>query len=110
MTPNQRSKRHAESLGYKVAIVERWNAFAKVRNDLFGIGDLLCIRAGSPVLLVQATTDSNMSTRVKKVTESEHIGTWCGTGSVFEVWGWGKHGPRGGKKQWVLKVQSIYRS
>ena len=39
-------------LGYSARVVERWNPFAKVRRDLFGIGDVLAMRANEPLLLI----------------------------------------------------------
>ena len=45
ISPTQRTlKRLRDSGDYPlVTIVERWNAFAKIRQDLFGIIDLLAI-------------------------------------------------------------------
>ena len=54
MTPTQRSLKYLREQGYTVAIVERWNAFAKIRQDLFGFIDLLAIKPGE-TLAVQTT-------------------------------------------------------
>ena len=45
ISPTQRTlKRLREKEEYPlVTIVERWNAFAKIRQDLFGIIDILAI-------------------------------------------------------------------
>lgn len=72
MTPTQRSLAHWREQGYTVAIVERWNPFAKVRQDLFGMCDLLCIGNGETVC-VQTTSASNVSARVKKLAEAEAL-------------------------------------
>jgi hypothetical protein len=36
MSPTQRSLAHLRRLGYQARVVERWNPFARVRQDLFG--------------------------------------------------------------------------
>jgi len=58
MSPTQRSLAHLKELGYTAKVVERWNPFAKIRQDLFGT-DVLVLKPGEPVLVVQATTGSN---------------------------------------------------
>ena len=88
-SPTQRSKAHLEKQGYRVAIVEHWNAFARIRQDLFGVVDLLCLR-GSETLAVQTTSASNMSARVKKIAESDAIADIRAAGWGVVVHGWKK--------------------
>ena len=71
MTPTQRSLAYLREQGYTVAIVERWNPFARIRQDLFGFVDLLAIRKGE-TLAVQ-TTSTNVSERIKKIQDSEYL-------------------------------------
>jgi hypothetical protein len=98
MSPTQRSLKLLRDLGYTVAIVEHWNHFTKRRNDLFGFADLLAIRENE-VLLVQVTSGTNTSARVKKITESEHIGIVRDAGIRVEVHGWRKL-----KSGWAPKI------
>ncbi|MEP6934221.1 MAG: hypothetical protein ABI988_09820 [Nitrospirota bacterium] len=35
--------------------MEKWHPFATIRHDLFGV-DLLALKAGEPILVVQATS------------------------------------------------------
>jgi hypothetical protein len=51
MSPTARSLAHLRELGYKARVVEKWNPWAKVRQDLFG-GDLIGLKPGEPVLVV----------------------------------------------------------
>jgi hypothetical protein len=37
MTPTARSLAHLKALGYEERVVEKWNPFAKIRQDLFGM-------------------------------------------------------------------------
>jgi hypothetical protein len=101
-SPTQRSKAYAKDLGYEVAIVEKWNAWAKVRQDLFGFGDLLCMKRNEPLLLIQTTTTANMAARWHKIKSSPLSAHWLSTGNKLEIWGWSKRGPRGQRKCWML--------
>jgi len=65
-SPLQRSKKLLEDEGFVVAIVERWNPWAKVRQDLFGIIDLLGVKKGI-TLGVQVTTLSHKQGHIDKM-------------------------------------------
>ena len=66
MSPTARSLAHLKSLGYTAKVVERWNPFAKIRQNLFG-GDLLALKPGEPVLVIQATSGTNHAARRTKL-------------------------------------------
>jgi hypothetical protein len=59
-------------LGYHVEKTEQWIPGANIRKDLFGFGDLLCIHTDRymPMVIVQATSSSNVAARVKKIHDS----------------------------------------
>jgi len=90
MSPTQRSKAHMEAQGYTVAIVERWNPYARIRQDLFGFIDLLCVGNGETVA-VQTTSGSNVSARVKKIADHENVGAVRNAGWRIIVQGWRKN-------------------
>lgn len=92
-SPTTRSKAHLEKLGYRVAITERWNPHARIRQDLFGIIDLIGIREGETVG-VQTTSGSNVSARVRKIADSEATPDIRAAGWRILVHGWtkGKNG------------------
>ena len=56
---------------YLCEVVERWIPMKKIRKDLFGIGDVLCV-GDRDVVLVQTTSSTNLSSRVRKI-ESLHL-------------------------------------
>jgi hypothetical protein len=89
MTPTQRSLKLLREQGYTVAIVEKWNPHARIRQDLFGFIDLLAIRDGE-TLGIQACAGSSLSARVKKITEHENLGPVRKAGWRIEVWAWRK--------------------
>lgn len=84
-----------------MAIVERWNPHARIRQDLWGWCDLLAIRKGE-VLAVQVTA-SAVATRIKKIQESETIGPVRDAGIRVVVHGWRKNS----KGRYVLRVEDI---
>jgi hypothetical protein len=55
-------------LGYLCAIVEKWNPHARIRQDLFGFGDVLCVGHDETVL-IQTTTQANVHARINKIEE-----------------------------------------
>jgi len=66
MSPTQRSLAHLKTLGYQPKVVEHWNPFAKMRQDVFG-ADILALKPGAPVLVVQVTSGSNHAARRTKL-------------------------------------------
>ena len=88
--------------GYLAAVCEHWNPFARVRCDLFGFADVLAVRAGAPVLAVQATSASNHAARVRKARDLPAMRVWLAAGCAFEVWSWAKR-----KGRWAVRCQAI---
>lgn len=106
MSPTQRSLAHLKELGYQAKVVEKWNPFAKVRQDLFG-GDLLALKPGEPVLIIQATSGSNHAARREKLETAGFTSLWKGAGASLEIWSWAKQGPRGERKTWTLRREAL---
>ena len=95
--PTQRSLERARKAGQLAGVVERWNPHARIRQDLFGFLDLLVVDPERPgVLGVQATSASNVSSRVRKILDLASSGpssaprVWLEAGNRIEVWGWRK--------------------
>ena len=102
VSPTQRSLAHLRELGYHVEIVEKWNSFTKQRKDLWGWCDLLCIRKGE-ILAVQVTA-SAVSTRIKKIQESDTVQHVRDAGIRIEVHGWRKSAKT---NKYVLRIEDI---
>ena len=104
ISPTQRTlKRLRDSGDYPlVTIVERWNAFAKIRQDLFGIIDILAIDNKGNTVGLQVTSYSNISARVKKMEDSDAINHLRDANWKLIVEGWHK---KDGK--WVGRIVDI---
>ena len=90
MTPSQRTVAHLRKLGYQTANVESFNYFTKRKKDLFGVIDILAIGNGE-TLAVQVTSKSNMSSRIKKIEESEALPEMLRSNWRVIVHGWSKN-------------------
>ena len=100
-SPTTLTLRSLRKEGYLAAVTEKWNQHAKIRQDLFGFVDVLAVTRNE-TLAVQCTSWSNISSRVKKITEHENIGAVREANWRIQVWGWKKE-----KNRWVKKVVDI---
>lgn len=98
-SPTQRSLALLRSRGYRAAVVEKWIAQARRRVDLWGCIDVLGITPNGDVIAVQATSGSNVSDRVKKLTDSEALPDMRAAGWAIHVHGWRKNT----KGRWVCR-------
>lgn len=88
--------------GYTVEVVERWNAFAKIRQDLFGFVDLVAVR-DSKTYGIQTTSYSNISARVNKINDSPIYPRLKEAGWDIQVWGWKKNK----SNRWEVKIREM---
>ena len=105
-SPTARSLELLRELGYTAKVVEHWNPYAKIRQDPFGV-DILALKPGEPVLLVQATTGSNHAARRMKIQEAGFSDLWTSAGAIIEVWSWAKQGARGNRKVWTVRREAL---
>jgi len=105
-SPTQRSLAHLRKTCQLVQVVEHWNQFAHIRQDLFGIIDILAIRDGQTIG-VQSTSGSNVSARIDKMANSPAIEHLRKAGWVLLVHGWRKVGAAGKRKLWDLREVDI---
>ena len=86
----QKTREALKERGFVSEKVEKYNAFTKRYNDLFGVWDVLGVGNGETIA-VQVTSRAHISERVKKIEESEHIGAVRDAGWILEVHGWDKY-------------------
>ena len=98
-SPTQRSLELLREQGYTVAIVEHWNQFAGVRQDLFGFLDIVAIKESERgVLGVQTTSVNNLSARLGKSLVLKNLKIWLSAGNRYIIHGWGLKGKKGERK------------
>lgn len=110
-SPTQRTLKHLRDQGYTCAIVEKFNSFIKIRQDLFGIIDIICLAPGS-IIGVQSTGQdfyghrSNMMNDKKK---KEACEKWINAGGRLILYGW-SYKTKGKRKIYEPKIQEFYIS
>lgn len=103
-SPTVRTLKWLRDNGYSCQVVERWNAFAHRRIDLWGCVDVVGIKRGeNGVLGIQTTSGSNMSARVKKSLAIPELKIWLETGNRFIVQTWRKNS----KNRWISREKEI---
>lgn len=120
----QRSKKYLEDKGWHVSIVEKWNQWAHVRQDLYGLHDLVAVRHDSNgVWGINACEDDGaVSDHIKKYLNgyddskrgrqppNRTLPVWLCAGNRFSIMGWGKRSMagRGSRKVWTLRIVEFY--
>ena len=100
-SPTQRSLEYLREQGYHCEVVEKWNPWKRVRQDLWGWCDILAIRRDE-VLAVQVTA-AGVAARIKKIQESDTILRVREAGIRVEVHGWTKRA----NGRYALRVEDI---
>lgn len=107
-SPTSRTLQELKKRGYNAQVVEKWNSFAKVRIDLFGVIDIVACKGSEfGIWGIQATSTDNMSKRIDKALSTPALKTWLMCGGKFAVWGWALRGERGKRKTYELKERVI---
>ncbi len=91
-SPTQRSLDHMRKKGYAAYVVEKWNPHARIRQDLAGFIDVLCLHTDNErdIVGVQSTSYSNIASRVNKIATHENVATVRKAGIRIVVHGWRK--------------------
>ena len=105
MTPTARSLALLRSRGLLAERVECWNPWAKVRQDLLQIGDVIFV--GKHIGLVQVTTSDHLAEREAKLRAHPNAKAWLQAGGKLWVHGWAKRGARGERKRWQCTEREI---
>lgn len=106
MTPTQRTLAECRKRGYVCQVVEKWNPHAKVRQDLFGVIDILAITPDG-ILGIQACAGSSHAARADKCRAEPRVSAWLSAGARLAVWSWSKRGKRAERKLWALREEAI---
>lgn len=103
MSPTQRTLARLRGLGYKAAVVEHWNHYAKIRQDLFGCIDIVAVGHGR-TLGVQACAAASISARAAKMRACIALPELTGAGWAMLVMGWRKPAKA---RSWVCRTVRV---
>lgn len=106
-SPTQRTLAECRKRGWLAQVVERWNPYARIRQDLFGFGDVIALDRCPGALLIQATSGANAAARLAKIQEKDEARQWLEAGNRIAVWAWAKRGARGKRKLWTLREVEV---
>lgn len=90
------------SKGWQAAVVEHWNSFVRIRQDLFGWCDVLGV-GKEGTIAVQVCRRSDMSTRARKIADSDTVAAVRDAGWRICVHGWSQD--KAGR--WQVKIQDL---
>lgn len=104
-SPTKRTLKWFREAGWNCHVVEHWNAFARVRQDLFGFIDIVCVKDGRPVTGIQCTTRQNLLSREEKAFARDEFYLWLKGGGTIYFFGWKLSSPKGVKaKRWCALI------
>ena len=111
-SPTQRTLAECRKRGLVAQVVEKWNPHARIRQDLFGVIDLLAIMPPSnlgpgSILGIQACVGGDHAKRREKILAEPRAAAWMRSGGRLELWSWSKRGNRGARKLWTLRVEAF---
>lgn len=91
VSPTQKTKQWFYKQKLHCDVTERWNPFARIRQDLFNFIDIIAINQG--IWGIQATSFANTLARAKKSEANPVLKEWLKF-AHFAVWGWKGGGRR----------------
>lgn len=111
--PAARTLEYLRNEGYMVGMVERFLSHAGpfgVRQDLFGLFDIVAVRPDIGIIGIQCFTTAWTEHYQKFYYEhSDEAVTWLSSGGKIELWGWRRlKMQRGGKAvRWTPRIEEI---
>jgi hypothetical protein len=106
-SPTSRTLAKLKELGFTAQVVERWNAFAKRRIDLFNFTDIVAVHPSAGVYFIQACAGASHSARRDKIRSEPKASISAQAGIRVELWSWAKQGARGARKEWTLRREDL---
>ena len=107
-SPTIRSLALLRKEGYCAQVVEKYNMFAHIRQDLFGFIDIVGIKDGLVgVLGIQTTSAAHIMERVRKILSIPESKIWLECGNKIIVHGWAKKGAKDKRKLWSVNIKEV---
>jgi hypothetical protein len=106
-SPTARTLKRLRQHGYACDVAERFIAAVQRKKDLLGFADVVAVKAGEPILAVQATSLGHVGDRLRRCTARPELHAWLKAGGRFAVWGWFNRGGRWGMKEVEVRVGDL---
>jgi hypothetical protein len=106
LSTTQLSTAFMEGQGYHSEKLERWNSFARIRQDV-AAADIISFKDGEDPVLIQVTTKPNMKARKDKILQTRNARIWIRHGLPFQIHGWYKVKNRWKVEVWTLKPEDV---
>ena len=104
-SPTQRCIQVLKDRGWTYQVTEVWNAFAHIRQDLFGCIDILTCHPDVGIIGIQACVGGSHAARRDKALIEPRLFDFIQSGGHFEVWSWSERGERDEQKVWTLRTE-----
>ncbi len=101
-TTTARSLDLLRAAGYMADVTERHIPYARIKRDLFTIGDIFAIKAGEAAI-VQTTSKDHLAERIRKIRACEAFDTILASGLKIYAHGWYQQPNR----RWACEVREI---
>ena len=107
-SPTQRTLQLLRKQGAICGIVEKWNQFARIRQDLFQFIDIICLKDNA-IIGIQCTSGANHAARKAKILENKIAPYWIKAGGKIWLISFSKKKiKRGGKAyKYVPRIEVI---
>lgn len=106
---------------------EQWNAYAHIRQDLFGFADAITLgdtfmgddkertKEMNSIIAIQCTGPGGIPEHKRKILANEYAKRWLECGGTIEIWGFSKrrsmdilkNGKRSRRKVWTARIEHI---
>ncbi len=116
-SPTQRTLEECRKRKLPAQVVERWNPHARVRQDLFGVIDVVVLvppvhfdngtTMRGEIVGLQACAGASHAARRDKILAEPRARLWVEAGGRLELWSWSLRGDRGKAKRWTLRVEAF---
>ncbi len=115
VTTGHRTLVMLRAAGFQAQTVERFNPFAHIRQDLFGVIDIIAVPGiGTDAAIaqpgiwgIQNTTAANLAKHRVKALAEPRLMVWLAAGGRFALVSWSKRGEKGKRKLWEHRWEEI---
>jgi hypothetical protein len=102
-SPTARTLNLLRKSGFQCAVIEKWNAYAGIRQDVWGFADVIASHPiRQEIFLIQVTTASNLASRLAKAKGRPELAGWLRSGGRVQFHGWAKRGAK-----WQVRIVEL---